>query len=71
MAMQMLADWSFVGNIPVRDIDGTRKFYESVLGLEIVMEDPAGITYRSGDTFLALYPTDLGGTASTRWGRSW
>jgi catechol 2,3-dioxygenase-like lactoylglutathione lyase family enzyme len=63
MAMQTPADWSFGATIPAKDLDGTRKFYESVLGLEIVMETPAGITYRSGDSFLSLYPTQFAGTA--------
>jgi len=63
MAMQTPADWSFGATIPAKDIDSTRKFYESVLGLEIVDENPAGITYRSGDSFLSLYPTQFAGTA--------
>jgi catechol-2,3-dioxygenase len=63
MAMQMPADWSFGATIPAKDIDSTRKFYESVLGLEIIRESPAGITYRTGDSFLDLYPTQFAGTA--------
>jgi catechol 2,3-dioxygenase-like lactoylglutathione lyase family enzyme len=63
MAMQKTAEWTFAATIPAKDLDGTRKFYESVLGLEIVMENPAGITYRSGDSFLSLYPTQFAGTA--------
>jgi catechol 2,3-dioxygenase-like lactoylglutathione lyase family enzyme len=63
MAMQIPADWSFGATIPAKDLEGTRKFYESVLGLEVVQEDPAGITYRSGDSFLSLYPTEFAGTA--------
>ena len=63
MAMQMPAEWSFGATIPAKDIDGTRKFYESVLGLEIVMEDPGGIIYRSGDSMFSLYPTEFAGSA--------
>jgi catechol 2,3-dioxygenase-like lactoylglutathione lyase family enzyme len=63
MATQMPAEWSFGATIPAKDLDGTRKFYESVLGMEIVMEDPAGIIYRSGDSMLSLYPTEFAGTA--------
>ena len=60
MAMQMPAEWSFGATIPVKDMEGTRKFSEGVLGLEVIMESPAGVTYRSGDSFLGLYPTELG-----------
>jgi catechol 2,3-dioxygenase-like lactoylglutathione lyase family enzyme len=63
MAMQMPAEWSFGATIPAKDLEGTRKFYEDVLGLEVVMENPAGISYRSGDSFLNLYPTEFAGTA--------
>jgi catechol 2,3-dioxygenase-like lactoylglutathione lyase family enzyme len=63
MAMQMPAEWSFGATIPAKDLDGTRKFYESVLGAEIIMEDPAGIIYRSGDSMFSLYPTEFAGTA--------
>jgi catechol 2,3-dioxygenase-like lactoylglutathione lyase family enzyme len=63
MAMQMPADWTFEATIPAKDIDSTRKFYEGVLGLEIVRETPAGITYRTGDSTLSLYPTQFAGTA--------
>src|ERR687892_315267 len=63
MAMKMPADWTFEATIPAKDIDSTRKFYESVLGLEIVSETPAGITYRTGDSTVSLYPTQFAGTA--------
>lgn len=63
MAMKMPTEWSFGATIPAKDIDGTRKFYEGVLGLEIVQEDPAGIMYRSGDSMITLYPTQFAGTA--------
>ena len=63
MATRTPTDWSFSAMIPAKDIDSTRKFYESVLGLEIIMESPAGITYRTGDTVLNLYPTQFAGTA--------
>ncbi|MGH2766023.1 MAG: VOC family protein, partial [Actinomycetota bacterium] len=55
--------WSFSATIPAKDLDGTRKFYEGVLGLQVVMENPAGITYRSGDSVVSLYPTEFAGTA--------
>ncbi len=63
MGMQKPAAWSFSATIPAKDLDGTRKFYEGVLGLQVVMENPAGITYRSGDSVVSLYPTEFAGTA--------
>jgi catechol 2,3-dioxygenase-like lactoylglutathione lyase family enzyme len=63
MALQKPADWTFGATIPAKDLEGTRKFYENVLGLELVREDPAGISYRTGDSVLFLYPTEFAGTA--------
>jgi catechol 2,3-dioxygenase-like lactoylglutathione lyase family enzyme len=63
MTMPTPADWSFGTTIPAKDLKGTRRFYEDVLGAQAVMEDPGGIIYRSGDSFFSLYPTEFGGTA--------
>ena len=63
MAPQPPAEWTFGATIPAKDLAGTRKFYEDVLGLEILKEDPAGISYRSGDSIVFLYPTEFAGTA--------
>jgi catechol 2,3-dioxygenase-like lactoylglutathione lyase family enzyme len=63
MALPRPADWTFGATIPAKDLEGTRKFYENVLGLEMAREDPAGITYRAGDSTLFLYPTEFAGTA--------
>ncbi|MGH2654354.1 MAG: VOC family protein [Actinomycetota bacterium] len=70
MAMQKPADWTFGATIPAKDLEGTRKFYENVLGLELVREDPAGITYRTGDSVLFLYPTESPAPPSTPWAGS-
>jgi catechol 2,3-dioxygenase-like lactoylglutathione lyase family enzyme len=61
--MQQLAEWSFGATIPAKDIGRTRKFYEHVLGCQVVQENPAGVMYRSGDTFFGLYLTPFAGTA--------
>jgi catechol 2,3-dioxygenase-like lactoylglutathione lyase family enzyme len=61
--MKPPADWSFTATIPAKDLQGTRKFYEDVLRCEVVQETPAGITFRSGDTYFDLYPTQFAGTA--------
>jgi catechol 2,3-dioxygenase-like lactoylglutathione lyase family enzyme len=63
MAMPTPAEWTFGATIPAKDLDGTRKFYEGILGFEVIREDPGGIMYRSGDSFLSLYPTQFAGTA--------
>ena len=63
MTMPTPADWSFGATIPAKDLEGTRRFYEDVLGAQVMTEDPGGIIYRSGDSFFSLYPTQYAGTA--------
>jgi catechol 2,3-dioxygenase-like lactoylglutathione lyase family enzyme len=63
MTLQMPADWSFAATIPAKDLQGTRRFYEDVLDLEILLENEAGITYRAGESVFQLYPTRFAGTA--------
>ena len=63
MTMPMPAEWSFGATIPAKDLDGTRRFYEDVLGAQVMTEDPGGIIYRSGDSTFSLYPTEYAGTA--------
>jgi catechol 2,3-dioxygenase-like lactoylglutathione lyase family enzyme len=63
MTIPTPAEWSFGATIPAKDLDGTRKFYEDVLGLQVIQDDPAGILYRSGDSVVMLYPTEFAGTA--------
>jgi catechol 2,3-dioxygenase-like lactoylglutathione lyase family enzyme len=63
MTMPTPADWSFGATIPAKDLEGTRRFYEDLLGAQVLTEDPGGIIYRSGDSFFSLYPTQYAGTA--------
>jgi catechol 2,3-dioxygenase-like lactoylglutathione lyase family enzyme len=63
MTMPTPADWSLGTTIPARDLERTRRFYEGVLDAQVVMEDPGGIIYRSGDSYFSLYPTEFAGTA--------
>jgi catechol 2,3-dioxygenase-like lactoylglutathione lyase family enzyme len=65
MVMPMPAEWSFGTTIPAKDLDGTRRFYEGVLGAQVVMEDPEGIIYRSGDSSSASTPPSSPGRPST------
>jgi catechol 2,3-dioxygenase-like lactoylglutathione lyase family enzyme len=71
MTMPMPAEWSFGATIPTKDLDGTRRFYEDVLGAQALMEDPGGIIYRSGDSIFSLYPTEFAGTAQHTLGALW
>ena len=63
MTMPTPADWSLGTTIPAKDLERTRRFYEDVLDAQVVMEDPGGIIYRSGDSYFSLYPTEVAGTA--------
>jgi catechol 2,3-dioxygenase-like lactoylglutathione lyase family enzyme len=63
MTMPTPADWSLGTTIPAKDLERTRRFYEDVLDAQVVMEDPGGIIYRSGDSYFSLYPTEYAGTA--------
>jgi catechol 2,3-dioxygenase-like lactoylglutathione lyase family enzyme len=63
MTMPTPADWSLGTTIPAKDLERTRRFYEDVLDVQVVMEDPGGIIYRSGDSYFSLYPTEFAGTA--------
>ena len=63
MATPMLADWSLGTTIPAKDLNRTRRFYEDVLGAQVVTEDPGGIVYKSGDAYFSVYPTEFAGTA--------
>lgn len=49
--------------IPVKDLEKTRRFYEDVLGFTPDIEDPGGISYRSGNGRFNIYPTEFAGTA--------
>src|SRR5438045_2237226 len=60
----MLADVAFTVAIPCRDLEGTRRFYEQVLGLALEADEEAGLYFRSGDTLIGLYRSDSGGRAA-------
>jgi catechol 2,3-dioxygenase-like lactoylglutathione lyase family enzyme len=63
MALPKVAEWSFGATIPAKDIARARKFYEEVLGAQVVAEDAGGIFYRTGDTVFGLYQTEFAGTS--------
>lgn len=61
--MDRPSNWSYGATIPAKDLAGTRRFYEDVLGCKVLREAPAGIRYQSGDGYFDLYPTQFAGTA--------
>jgi catechol 2,3-dioxygenase-like lactoylglutathione lyase family enzyme len=54
---------SFYATIPTTDLASMRRFYQDILGLEVAREHPAGVAFRTGQTYLELYPTRVAGTA--------
>ncbi len=54
---------SFFATIPATNHAETRRFYEQVLGLDVAQEHPAGVQFRTGQSYLALYKAPVAGTA--------
>jgi catechol 2,3-dioxygenase-like lactoylglutathione lyase family enzyme len=52
----MLADASFIGFIPVRDLPVARGFYEGTLGLRVVDDTPFALVLDAGGTMLRVTP---------------
>lgn len=48
--------------VAVKDLARARKFYEEVLGLQQIDENPGGVTYQSGSSKLFVYPSEFAGT---------
>jgi catechol 2,3-dioxygenase-like lactoylglutathione lyase family enzyme len=48
--------------LAVSDLQRARDFYENTLGLKAVQEPPGSILYRSGDSFVLVYPSEYAGT---------
>jgi catechol 2,3-dioxygenase-like lactoylglutathione lyase family enzyme len=58
----MLKDNNAATMIPAKNLEGTRRFYEDVLGFSVIREDPGGIEYATGNGQFNLYPTEFAGT---------
>jgi catechol 2,3-dioxygenase-like lactoylglutathione lyase family enzyme len=52
----VLADASFIGFIPVRDLPAARGFYEGTLGLRVVDDNPFALVLDAGGTMLRVTP---------------
>jgi len=48
--------------VAVTDIGRTRAFYTDALGLELLREDDSLLSFRTGNTILVVYRSDLAGT---------
>jgi len=51
----MLKDNDVYVTIPVANLAETRRFYEDKLGLEVEMENSAGVFYRAGSSRMLLF----------------
>jgi len=58
----MLSDCTPVATLPTADVARARKFYEETLGLSLLREDFAGITYKCGEGRLFVYQSEYAGT---------
>jgi catechol 2,3-dioxygenase-like lactoylglutathione lyase family enzyme len=59
----MLGDAKVQPMLPVKDLAEAERFYENVLGLQEVSEEPGtAVTYRSGDSTLVVYQSEFAGT---------
>jgi catechol 2,3-dioxygenase-like lactoylglutathione lyase family enzyme len=52
----VLADASFIGFIPARDLAAARAFYEGTLGLRVVADTPFALVLDAGGTMLRVTP---------------
>jgi len=59
----MLGDTPFGANIPVRNVEDARRFYEGILGATPVRVQEAEIIYRAGNTRFGIYQTEAAGRA--------
>lgn len=58
----MLGSNDVVACLGVSDLDAAKQFYGETLGLEVGMDTPGGIYYKSGSTGVFVYPTSFAGS---------
>ena len=58
----MLGDSDISVTLAVKDIEEAKKFYGETLGLKQEKESAEGVTYRSGNTRILVYPSGYAGT---------
>ena len=57
-----LSDSTVIATIAVHDLENAKDFYSNILGLNIVKENAAGITFESGGGIFAVYESNTAGT---------
>ena len=63
-AIMVLGEWPFYANIPVKDLQEARRFYENTLGATPVREEEDYLQFQTGDSLFGLYPNqDAAGSA--------
>ena len=55
-ASMVLGERSFYANIPVKNLQEARRFYETIVGSTPVREDQEYLEYLTGDSRFGLYP---------------
>lgn len=58
----MLGESNVHAIVAVKDLEESKKFYEEVVGLTKVDENPGGIMYKSGDSKIFIYKSEFAGT---------
>ena len=67
----MLRDKNAVANIAVKDLEKAKRFYQDVLGLQLIDSNtPEVVVFKSGNSMIIVYKSDYAGTnkaTSTTW----
>ena len=58
----MLGSKNAGATLAVSDLQRARDYYENMLGLEPLQEDPGSILYKSGNSVLLVYASEYAGT---------
>ena len=57
-----LSDADAIATVAVKDAGEAKKFYGDTLGLKLVDENPASLTYQSGKNKIFVYPSPTAGS---------
>ena len=63
--VNMLDRASAQATIAVSDLDRAKKFYGETLGLPLKDERADGVTYKAGNTWFLVYPSQFAGTSQS------
>jgi catechol 2,3-dioxygenase-like lactoylglutathione lyase family enzyme len=58
----MLGDKPVIATIAVKDMEAAKKFYEGTLGLKPEEPGPDGTRFKSGDSYVFVYPSQYAGS---------